>query len=310
MLGSLCIQASQMSAPRSVVTAIGLCLMGLALFSFLSPSGPVSARTLPTECGSFSDDPLGTSTPVKAVHLSELRSCVNALRGQAGLAAATWTDGTLISGSTPVKAVHITELRSALDAVYSAYAFPTPTYTDSTLSAGSTTIKRAHVSELRTAAVALDLPSAAPPSFSPTPGTFNASQNVTLSSTTSGAVIRFTLDGSEPTIASSLYESPIALNAITTVRAKTFAAGNLPSTLASGAFTFQVAAPTFSPPAGTYQGHTPVQVSSSTPSVEFRYTLDGSEPTAGSQLYGIAIDLYPTSTTTIKVKGYRSGWVP
>lgn len=40
----------------------------------------------------FTDDPLGTqSTPIKAVHFTELLTAINTLRTQRGLAAATWT---------------------------------------------------------------------------------------------------------------------------------------------------------------------------------------------------------------------------
>jgi hypothetical protein len=46
----------------------------------------------------FTDDPLTTGvTTVKAQHLQELRQAVNAVRGVAGLTAATWTDASLTS---------------------------------------------------------------------------------------------------------------------------------------------------------------------------------------------------------------------
>jgi Dual-action HEIGH metallo-peptidase len=60
----------------------------------------------------FTDDPLAPGDPIKAVHLTELRVAVNAVRAAAGLAAATWTDPNPLGA--PVKAVHITELRAAL----------------------------------------------------------------------------------------------------------------------------------------------------------------------------------------------------
>jgi hypothetical protein len=60
----------------------------------------------------FTDDPLSPQvTPVKRVHLIELRHAVNLVRAAAGLPAATFTDPT----PAGVKAVHLTELRSALD---------------------------------------------------------------------------------------------------------------------------------------------------------------------------------------------------
>jgi hypothetical protein len=95
----------------------------------------------------FTDDPVTTSMLVKAVHISELRTAVNAVRAAAGLSAATWTDSSL--SGVEVKAVHISELRSAIDAARTALGLSNASYTDSTLTPGSTIIKAVHVNELR-----------------------------------------------------------------------------------------------------------------------------------------------------------------
>lgn len=96
----------------------------------------------------FTDDPLVAGTTlVKAVHITELRSAVNAVRAAAGLSAATWTDSSLTS--VEIKAVHISELRSALDAARSALGLSTGGYTDSTLTPGTTIVKAVHVTDLR-----------------------------------------------------------------------------------------------------------------------------------------------------------------
>ncbi len=63
----------------------------------------------------FTNDPIvSMATVVQAVHVSELRNAVNAVRTLAGLSAATWSDPALVG--VPIRAVHITELRSALAA--------------------------------------------------------------------------------------------------------------------------------------------------------------------------------------------------
>lgn len=47
---------------------------------------------------------------VLAAHLTQLRTAANQLRQYYGLAAATFTDPTIVAGSTPIRAVHLTEL--------------------------------------------------------------------------------------------------------------------------------------------------------------------------------------------------------
>lgn len=93
------------------------------------------------------------ATKVKAVHITELRQAVNAMRAAAGLAPATFTDPTLTAGSTRIKAVHITELRSALDAARAALGLFTMSYTDTSIVAGVGTIKAVHVNQLRSGAL-------------------------------------------------------------------------------------------------------------------------------------------------------------
>jgi hypothetical protein len=94
----------------------------------------------------FTDDPLVTGvTPIKAIHLTEVRDAVNSLRAQAGLTAATWTDPT--PAGSLIRAVHITELRSALTPVLATIG-TTATYTDPLLAAGMV-VKAVHIQELR-----------------------------------------------------------------------------------------------------------------------------------------------------------------
>lgn len=105
---------------------------------------------------SFTDNTLtATSTPVKAVHLTELRTRVNALRARYNLAAFTFTTATITAGTTTILAVHITELRTALAGAYTAAGQSVPTYTDPGLAAG-TTVKAVHISELRSNMQALE----------------------------------------------------------------------------------------------------------------------------------------------------------
>ena len=103
----------------------------------------------------FVDHPIVPGvTPVRAIHFTELRTRIDALREAAGLQAFPWTDRVLTAGETPVRLVHLLELREALAAAYAAGGQRAPSWTDA--AAGATPLKAAHLMELRTAVMALE----------------------------------------------------------------------------------------------------------------------------------------------------------
>jgi hypothetical protein len=130
-------------------------------------------------------------------------------------------------------------------------------------------------------------PTAVAPKISPDGGTFAASQTVTLSSATSSASIFYTLDGSTPTTASTLYSDPITITTDTTLRAVASAAGYVQSAVSSASFTFEDQVPplTFKPAAGTYNGTQHVTISDTNTKAKIYYTTNGATPTASSTLY-------------------------
>jgi len=81
----------------------------------------------------------------------------------------------------------------------------------------------------------------ATPTISPAGGTFAGSVTVTLATTTPGATLRYTLNGSDPTSTSTVYSAPLTLSASATVKAKAFKTGVTDSLTASAAFTITVA---------------------------------------------------------------------
>jgi hypothetical protein len=95
----------------------------------------------------FTDDPLPQGTLIRKVHITELRTAVNAMRASAGLNAQTFPD-TLPPG-TQIKRTHITELRSALDEARNAISLPPLLY--SSITARVTTVKASDVVVLRNA---------------------------------------------------------------------------------------------------------------------------------------------------------------
>ncbi|HTB81291.1 MAG TPA: choice-of-anchor tandem repeat GloVer-containing protein [Opitutaceae bacterium] len=153
------------------------------------------------------------------------------------------------------------------------------------------------------------LPSAVAPVFSPAPGTYASAQNVTITSTTGGATIRYTTDGSTPTeTVGTVYSGPVAVSTTATLKAIAYASGFTDSTVTSGLYTIgsSVAAPVFSPVAGTYTAAQTVTISTTTSGTTIRYTTDGNTPneTAGT-IYSAPVNI--ASTTTLKAIAYAAG---
>jgi hypothetical protein len=111
-----------------------------------STSSAYSAYDLATTV-IYTDDPITVQTTlIKAVHITELRTAVNAVRTVAGLGAASWTN-TVVAGST-VKAADVTDLRTALDAAMTILGLTTGGYTNTSLT--GVVVKAVHFSEIRT----------------------------------------------------------------------------------------------------------------------------------------------------------------
>ena len=77
----------------------------------------------------------------------------------------------------------------------------------------------------------------ATPGFSVAPGFYTSARSVALTTTTAGATIRYTTDGSEPTATSgTVYSGAITVGVSTAIRARAFKAGLVPSTTASSTY--------------------------------------------------------------------------
>jgi glucosylceramidase len=152
------------------------------------------------------------------------------------------------------------------------------------------------------------LPVEPTPTFSPAAGNYSAAQTVTISDTSSTAVLYYTTDGSTPTTASSLYSKPITISTTTTLNAIAIETGYSNSVMASGVYTITLpvtATPTFSPAAGAYASAQTVAISDATPSSTIYYTTDGSTPTTASTVFSGPIHV--TSSETIKAIATATG---
>jgi hypothetical protein len=145
------------------------------------------------------------------------------------------------------------------------------------------------------------------PTFSPAAGAVAANAEVTISTTTEGATIYYTTDGTDPTTGSSVYSAPITIDVAKTIKAFAVKDGHPNSDIATADYTIAepCATPTFSPAAGEVAKGTTVTISTETAGATIHYTTDGSTPTASSTTYSSAITI--NSAKTIKAIAVKDG---
>jgi hypothetical protein len=116
----------------------------------------VTATFTTTSGGTFTDDPLVVAgTPIKAIHLTELRVAIDRARARASLAAFAWTDPVIVPGITSIMAVHVAEMRTALAQAYQAAGRTPPSFSDPALTARQALVRATHIAELRAAVLSL-----------------------------------------------------------------------------------------------------------------------------------------------------------
>ena len=151
--------AALASGARAILTAAALGAAAVRVTA-TDPAGLSAAQSFTvrvTRTAPFTDDPLRPgATPLRAVHFTELRTRIDAVRRAGGLGPFPWTDPVLTPGATPVRLAHLLDLRRALAEAYAAAGRPVPPWTDAAPAAGTTPIRAAHVTDLRLAVTALE----------------------------------------------------------------------------------------------------------------------------------------------------------
>ena len=114
----------------------------------LSPVSNIDVATAIT----FEDDPFPAppaQTLIRAQHILQLRTAINALRTAAALPPATWTQtiDPAQPNTTTIMAIDVEELRTKLDAALDVFHLPIGGYTDASLSGKP--ILKTHITELR-----------------------------------------------------------------------------------------------------------------------------------------------------------------
>lgn len=149
----------------------------------------------------------------------------------------------------------------------------------------------------------------AAPAVSAPSGTYPSAQNVSVTSPTSGAVLRYSLDGVDPTPASTevAVNGEVAIQYSSLFRVRAFVNGRMPSGIARADYQLESDAPSITPGTGTYSSAQTVTLSVNGLPAAIRYTLDGSEPTAAAPLYSEA--LVVNTALTLKARAFPlNGW--
>lgn len=153
-------------------------------------------------------------------------------------------------------------------------------------------------------------PEVAPVTFSPDPGkVYDARVTVKLACRTPQVVIRYTLDGDEPTADSPECKGDLLLIGNTTVKARAFKVGKKDSSVATAQYKVRALPPTFKPGTGSaFTDPMKVTLDSPLPKGEIRYSLNASEPTSAATLYKGPFEI--ADTTTVKARVYLEGMEP
>ncbi|HUH62358.1 MAG TPA: chitobiase/beta-hexosaminidase C-terminal domain-containing protein [Terracidiphilus sp.] len=201
-----------------------------------------------------------------------------------------------LADATPGATIYYTTDGSAPTAASARYSAPIVLASSETITAAASAPGYSSSSSSPVAYTVL--PAAASPVFTPTPGSFTASQMVYITDATPGAAIYYTTDGTPPTSASIPYRGPISLSATETICAIAISPGFWPSPPATGTYTLTppAAIPAITPLSGTYTATQLVAIADSTPGAIVYYTVDGTAPTTSSLKYAGTITASATET--------------
>lgn len=141
-------------------------------------------------------------------------------------------------------------------------------------------------------------------------GTFSGNATITLTTSTSGASIYYTLDGSSPTTSSTPYGSAISISESKTLKAIAVKSGMAISVVTMEYYAKRVdSPPSANVGGGLYSTAQTVALSTSESDAQIFYTLDGSTPTDTNGLNyqsPIVIDRTMTLKTIVKKRGHAS----
>jgi hypothetical protein len=151
------------------------------------------------------------------------------------------------------------------------------------------------------------------PVIDPPGGVYTEPITVTMSCEMEETEIRYTLDGSEPTENSFLYEEPITFPETDTllIKARAFRFVHDPSKIVSAEYIinlYQLPKPVIEPAGYSFTHPVTVSISSDVPESIIRYTIDGSTPDIESPAYNEPFLI--NENKLLKARSFQYGFIP
>jgi alpha-tubulin suppressor-like RCC1 family protein len=146
------------------------------------------------------------------------------------------------------------------------------------------------------------------PLIAPGTATYASAQAVTVRGM-DGALVRYTVDGTDPTAQSPVYAGALIVDTFTVLKAKAFRDGWTPSATATATFTFNygtLAPPIAHPRGGTYASGQIVALEAAS-AAQIRFTLDGTDPDVASPTYVAPFQL-PDGFVTLRARAFKIDW--
>jgi alpha-tubulin suppressor-like RCC1 family protein len=146
------------------------------------------------------------------------------------------------------------------------------------------------------------------PTITPSSNTSSTDQSATVTAPEPGTTLHYTLNGAEPTDSDPSVASggSVAITQSATLKVNAWKTGAPTSVTVAATYELKVVTPTMSPGTGIYGTPQSVTLATPTPGTTIRYTLDSSDPDAGSAVYSSPITI--DSTLTLKARAFKSGW--
>ena len=148
------------------------------------------------------------------------------------------------------------------------------------------------------------------PVLTPGGNAYRTPQDVSVTSSTSGAVIHYTTNGVDPTESDLVVAGPVSVDRNMTLKAKAWKTGCQPSNVKSAVYTFAVATPAFSPDGGNYSVAQNVVVTCATVGATIHYTTTGVDPTEADPTVASGSTVTMGARGVLKAKAWKDGWTP